>query len=267
MKIYDCIMYFDEDLVLELRFNILDQFVDKFVVVEATRNHAGVKKNLNFDIKKFDKFKNKITYLIVDDIPEKVENFKKGWSPNFFRENFNRNAISRALTECSPNDLILISDADEIPNLELLKITNIKKFALFRQISFIYKLNLLKENSWLGSSICYKKYLKSPQWLRNKRFLRRGFLRRVFFKTQIIENGGWHFSFLKTAKDIKKKLNAYAHSEYKDLTDINSIEKHIETNKCFIEPNKNLKKILIDDTYPSYIRNNKDLYSDWILKN
>ena len=75
---------------------------------------------LNFDINKFKKFEKKIHYLIVDDIPKDVTNYKKGWSPNFFRENFNRNAISRALTECSPSDLIIISDADEIPNLELL---------------------------------------------------------------------------------------------------------------------------------------------------
>ena len=264
MNIYDCVMYFDEDLNLDLRFNILDQYVDKFVVVEATRNHAGIKKKLSFNIDKFAKFKKKIIYLIVDDIPEKVESYKKGWSPNFFRENFNRNAISRALTECSPNDLILISDADEIPNLELLKTTKIKRFAIFRQKSFVYKLNLLYVDNWLGSSICYKKYLKSPQWLRNKRFLRRGFLRKIFFKTQIIENGGWHFSFLKTPKDIEKKLKAYAHGEYKDLGNINSIKKDIELKRFFIDPEKNLKKILINETYPPYIIENKDLYSEWI---
>ena len=266
MNIYDCVIYFDEDLNLELRFNILDQYVDKFVIVEATRNHAGVKKKLNFNINKFNKFKKKIIYLIVDDIPEKVEKFKKGWSPNFFRENFNRNAISRALTECSPNDLILISDADEIPNLELLKTTNIKRFAIFKQRSFVYKLNLMYLDDWLGSSICYKKYLKSPQWLRNKRFLRRGFLRRIFFKTQILDNGGWHFSFLKNPQDIKKKLDAYAHNEYKDLADIESITKNIKSNIFFIDPKKNLKQTLIDKTYPKYIRQNIDLYSDWVIK-
>ena len=73
MNIYDCIMYFDEDLILELRLNILNEYVDKFVIVEATRDHAGNKKSLNFDIKKFPQFENKITYLIVDDIPEKVD--------------------------------------------------------------------------------------------------------------------------------------------------------------------------------------------------
>ena len=202
MKIYDCIMYFDEDLNLDLRFNILDKYVDKFVVVESTRNHAGEEKKLNFDINKFKKFEKKIHYLVVDDIPKEVTNYKKGWSPNFFRENFNRNAISRALTECSPNDLIIISDADEIPNLELLDTVKIKKLAIFKQRSFVYKLNLLYEENWLGSSICYKKYLKSPQWLRNKRFLRRGFLRRIFFKTPTLNNGGWHFSFLKNLKTL-----------------------------------------------------------------
>jgi len=265
MKIYDCIMYFDEDLILELRLNILDKYVDKFVIVEATRDHAGNKKKLNFDIKKFIKFEKKINYLVVDDIPEKVEHYKKGWSPNFFRENFNRNAISRALTECNPNDLIIISDADEIPNLEVLEKIKIKKFAIFAQKNFIYKLNLLYEHNWLGSSICYKKYLKSPQWLRNKRFLRRGFLRRILFKTQIIKDGGWHFSFLKTPENIAKKIKAYAHGEHVGLVDAEFIKKNIEMKRCFIFPEKKLKYIPIDNSFPKYIRENKDILSEWIL--
>ncbi len=264
MNIFDCVMYFDEDLNLDLRFNILDKYVDKFVVVEATRNHAGEEKRLNFDINKFKKFERKINYLVVDDIPKEVKNYKKGWSPNFYRENFNRNAISRALTECSPNDLILISDADEIPNLELLNEIKINKFAIFKQRFFIYKLNLLYDENWLGSSICYKKYLKSPQWLRNKRFLRRGFFRRIFFKTQILNNGGWHFSFLKKPEKIIKKIKNYAHSEYKDLDDIEKLKKQIENKIYFIDPSQKLIKINIDKTYPRYLEINKDLYSDWI---
>ena len=121
MKIFDCTLYYDEDLILDTRLNILDKYVDKFVIVEATRDHSGKKKKLNFDLKKFTQFENKITYLIVDDIPEKVKNFKKGWSPNFFRENFNRNAISRALTECSPDDLIIISDLKFPEGLRVVK--------------------------------------------------------------------------------------------------------------------------------------------------
>ena len=265
MNIYDCIMYFDEDLILELRLNILNEYVDKFVIVEATRDHAGNKKSLNFDIKKFPQFENKITYLIVDDIPEKVENYKKGWSPNFFRENFNRNAISRALTECSQNDLIIISDADEIPNLEILNYIQIKKFAIFSQKEFIYKLNLISNQSWNGSSICIKKYLKSPQWLRDKKFTRRGFLRKIFFKTQFLTNGGWHFSFLKNPDGIIKKLNSYAHSEFAVFGNHEFIKKNIENKKFFIDPNKKLKIVPIDESFPRYIRENKDKYSSWIL--
>ena len=258
-------MYFDEDLMVELRLNILNEYVDKFVIVEATRDHAGKKKKLNFDIKKFSNFENKINYIVVDDIPEKVESYKKGWSPNFFRENFNRNAINRALTECSPNDLIIISDADEIPNLKILEKVKFKKFAIFKQKEFIYKLNLLSDQNWNGSAICYKKYLKSPQWLRDKKFTRRGFIRKIFFKTQFLENGGWHFSFLKKPESIVKKLNSYAHSEFAVFGNNEFIKKNIEQKKFFIDPNKNLKVVPIDDSYPNYIRLNKEKYLEWIL--
>mgnify|MGYP006183501165 FL=1 len=265
MKIYDCIMYYDDELTLRLRLNILDKHVDKFVIVEATRDHAGNIKKLNFDKKKFIKFEKKIIYLVVNDIPEKVEFYKKGWSQNFFRENFHRNTISRALTECNPNDLIIISDADEIPNLDILENTKINKFAIFSQSHFCYKINLFQSYNWLGSSICYKKYLKSPQWLRNKRFLRRGFLRKIFFKTQILKHGGWHFSYLKTPEDIAKKVKAYAHGEHIDLGNIDFIKKNIEMNRLFISPEHELFKVPLDDSFPLYLRENKKTFSDWIL--
>ena len=258
-------MYYDEDLLLDIRLNVLNKFVKKFVICEATYNHNGSPKKINFDINKFKKFEKKIHYLVVDDIPKEVTNYKKGWSPNFFRENFNRNAINRALTECSPNDLIIISDADEIPNLEILNEINIKRFAIFRQKEFIYKLNLLSDQNWNGSSICYKKYLKSPQWLRDRKFTRRGFIRNLFFKTQFIDNGGWHFSFLKKPEDIVKKLNSYAHSEFSVFSDINFIREKIRNKEFFIDPNKNLKVVPLDDLYPKYIRLNKEKYAEWII--
>ncbi len=265
MSIYDCIMYFDEDLILDIRFNILNNNVKKFVIVEATRDHAGNKKKLNFDIQKFQKFKDKIIYHVVDDIPEKVENYKKGWSPNFYRENFHRNSIQRALNECEQDDLIVISDADEIPNLDLLNKIKIKKYALFSQQNYLYKLNLLSGTNWLGSAICYKKYLKSPQWLRNKRFLRRGFIRRIFFKTQIIQNGGWHFSFLKTPEDILKKINSYAHGEIKNIKDVEAIKKSIDAKKYWASSEINLTKVPIDSNFPDYIRENEEIFKEWIV--
>lgn len=266
MSIYDCFIYFDEEIVLDLRFNILDKFVDKFIIVEATIDHAGKEKKINFNINRYPKFKHKIYHYIVEDIPINVSNFKKNWSTNFVRENFHRNAIQRCLINCKKNDLIIISDADEIPNLQILNEVKIKKYALFKQLGFMYKLNLLSNDSWLGSGISYYKNLKSPQWLRNKRFLRRGFLKNIFFKTQLIENGGWHFSFLKKPKGILTKLNSYAHGEIKNYT-IQEIEKNIENQKIFfLEGDKNrLKKVAIDEKYPSYIRENISSFKDWLV--
>ena len=264
MKVYDCCIFFDENLMLDIRFNILNDHVDKFVIVEATRDHSGNQKKLNFDINNFKKFKDKIIYHVVEDIPKEVINYKKGWSPNFYRENYHRDSISVVLGGCDPNDLILISDADEIPNFEAINKNKIKKYALLKQRNFYYKLNLQSEKLWLGTGICYKKYLKSPQWLRNKRFMRRGFLRRLFFQTQIIDNGGWHFSFLKTPKEIIKKMESYGHGELSGKSDINKIENSIKLKEFFINPDIKLKKVEIDDTFPNYIKNNIPTFSSWI---
>ena len=266
MKVYDCCIFFDENLMLDIRFNILNDHVDKFVIVEATRDHSGNQKKLNFDINNFKKFKDKIIYHVVEDIPKEVKNYKKGWSPNFYRENFHRDSISKALDKCDPDDLILISDADEIPNFDAINKNKIKKYALLKQRNFYYKLNLQSENIWLGTSVCYKKYLKSPQWLRNKRFLRRGFLRRIFNKTQLIQNGGWHFSFLKTPEKILEKMESYGHGELSDKADISKIKKSIDSKEFFINTNIKLKKVQIDETYPDYINKNQEMLSNWIAK-
>ena len=90
-------MYFDEDLVLEIRLNTLNKFVDKFILCEATRDHAGNKRELNFNIDKFSNFKDKIEYIIVDDMPIKVKSLKKNWHENHIRDQFQRNALERVI--------------------------------------------------------------------------------------------------------------------------------------------------------------------------
>ena len=80
MKLYDCSMYFDEDLMLDIRLNTLSNYVEKFIIAEATRDHSGKEKKLNFDIKKFSKFKNKINYLIIEDLP--IGQIKGSFVPN-----------------------------------------------------------------------------------------------------------------------------------------------------------------------------------------
>ena len=172
MKIFDCCIYLDEDFLLDLRFNILNNFIDYFVIVESNRTWQNNKKNFNFNVNKFKNFSDKIIYIKVEDMPD-------GENP-WLRENFQRNCITRGLLKANKEDLIIISDADEIPNPE--KIINFdpnKKYGVFEQKQFYYKLNLSNESNpvWRGSKACIKKYLRSPQWLRELKIKRRPFWR------------------------------------------------------------------------------------------
>ena len=136
-------MYFDEDLILDIRLNTLKEEVDKFVIAEATRNHAGEPKKLNFDINRFSKFKDKIIYLIIEDLPKNVDNFKKDWHVNHIRDQFQRNSLSRGYKEFDENDLVMISDIDEIPNPNKIKDFNLKnKYGCFLQKNYQSKINL-----------------------------------------------------------------------------------------------------------------------------
>ena len=162
MKIYDCFSYWDEDLLLDLRLNVLNNFIDYFVIVEGNKTWQNNFKKLRFDINKFSKFKDKIIYIPVEDMPD-------GDNP-YIRENFQRNCISRGLKNANEEDLIIISDLEEIPNPEVLaKFKKNMKYAVFKQFHFYYKINLQSQLNpyWYGSRICVKKYLKSPQWLRS----------------------------------------------------------------------------------------------------
>ncbi len=270
MKLIDCFMYFDEDLVLDIRLNTLKDKVDKFVIAEATKNHAGINKKLNFKIENFTKFKNKIKYIVIDDLPSNVKSQKKGWHENHARDQFQRNALERGYKECDENDLIMISDIDEIPDPRKLNEFNFKnKFACFLQRNFQSKINLLNvtDGPWPGTKICQKKNLKSPQWLRSLKVKKNPFWKIFKKNVQLINNGGWHFSFLKDPVDIKNKIISYSHQEYntKEFTDIESIKKKIISGKDLFERNINYKKINIDNSFPNYIVENKEMFKDWIL--
>ena len=271
MKIYDCFMYFDEDLVLDIRLHVLNNVVDKFIIAEATKDHSGKNKKLNFDYKNFPKFKSKIEYLVIDDIPTNIKSSKKNWHDNHFRDQHQRNALFRGYADCNENDLIMISDIDEIPNPKKIDDFDIKnRYACFLQKNFQSKLNLLNANNnyWAGTKICQKKYLRSPQWLRNIKTKKRPFWKIYKPKEpQIIQNGGWHFSFLKNPKDIKKKIIAYSHQEFnKDkFIDEKEIAKKIDSGKDLFDRNIKYKKIAIDSSYPEYIFKNKEKFKNWIL--
>ena len=178
MKIFDCFLFFDEKVQLDIRLNVLDRYIDQFVIVESRFSHSGEKRDPIFDIKRYKKFEKKIIYILLDEEPGNLikinsnkdpkEDYKKVINGNI-REFYQRNAIIRGLTNATDEDFIIISDVDEIPNLEDIDFSNTKnKFIFFKQIFFCYKLNLFSENLiWYGSRMTKKKNLISPQWLRN----------------------------------------------------------------------------------------------------
>ena len=295
MKIYDCFMYFDEHVILDLRLNILNPFIDYFVIVESTFNHKGEKRKLKFDINKYKKFENKIIYLIFDKEPSGIEKVfdtdnegevsRKLILNAASRENGQRNFISKGLERANEKDLIIISDVDEIPNLEKINWNTFKdQIVLFKQDMFYYKLNLrLPDLIWSGSKACRKKKLKSPQWLRNVKDKKYSFFRldtlfseKKYINIKFINNGGWHFSNIKTAAEIEYKLKSYLHHREFDLNPISEseIEDIIKNKQAIYDLNvdKKINKIgsgnkLVEhplNKLPSYILENIDKYKDWI---
>ena len=128
MAIYDCFQYFNEEHIADLRFNILNEFVDYFVIVESTVNHQGKEKKLQFDINKYQKFKKKIKYIIVDDTPENIKKPHEGGES--LVEQHQRNSLMKILNKADDEDLIILSDVDEIPNLKKLNLFE-KKILLY----------------------------------------------------------------------------------------------------------------------------------------
>jgi len=269
MKIYDCFSYWDEDLLLDLRLSILNDYVDYFVIIEGNKTWQNNSKKLRFDIKKFKNFEHKIIYVPVRDMPE-------GKNP-WIRENFQRNCIERGLINARQDDWIIISDLDEIPNLE--KLVNFKKemrYAVFKQNHYYYKLNLQAEKNpyWYGSRICLKRYLKSPQWLRNLKFKKRPLWRIDKFRlNNILEEGGWHFCNLKSAEELLYKYSnlcetndAYVFKEKINLEDlkIEQIQKKIVKGEDIIGRKENYKVKKIDTSFPKEILENKEKLKKWI---
>ena len=169
MKIYDCFTYMNEDVILDLRLNYLNNYVDKFVIVESLYFHNGKKKKLLFDANKFSKFKEKIIYLVLDHEPKDIETINdsdntesknsKHILNGMRRDFYQRNYIMHGLHESDDNDIILISDIDEIPKINTLNIKEINNdLIFFKQKMFYYKFNLCSTTiNWFGTRACKKK--------------------------------------------------------------------------------------------------------------
>jgi len=273
----------------------MNKYVDKFVITEATYMHSGKPKKLIFDINKFSKFKDKIIYNIVDKQPTTLEAINENDSNDIKgsklinnslkRENYQREMAKNPLDEAEDKDIILINDIDEIPNLNEVNFNNInKRLIIFKQKTFCYKFNLLYENFiWHGSRACKKKNFISPQWLRNVKHRKYSiwrfdiiFSKRRYNNIHYVENGGWHFTNIKSPKDLEKKfLNFLHHQDFEASgLKLKDIREKIENKKILYDlgvdqrdykwsATKTLCKVALSEM-PDYLSNNYKKYSDWL---
>ncbi len=295
MDIYDCFMYFDEDLLLDLRMNALNKYVKKFIITEATYTHNGAKKKLNFNINHFQKFKDKIEYIVVDKSPPNILELIDGESENkrgtklilngMARDYFQRENLNSGLSNAQNEDLVLISDLDEIPDLSSLDFSKINNnIIIFEQKMFYYKLNLFyREYKWLGTKAVKKKNFLSPQWLRNIKGKKYPFWRldiifsnKKYSNLYFVKNGGWHFTCLRTPEELEKKLLNFAHHyEFEESgLKINDLKNLMTEKRVMYDHNVdqkgykwsgNVKLEKIDNKFlPEYICQNLEKYKNWL---
>ena len=296
MRIIDCITYFNEPMLFELRLNILNKYVDEFLVCEAKYTHAGEKKNLNFNINNFKHFKNKINYIIVENEPNDLENIENfdGKNNSLFRINaqkrifYQREKIFQEVKKKNKNDWIIYSDSDEIPNLELFNLKDCKKkIVLFNQKLFYYKFNLcLPDYNWFGSKACRVKDLSSITDLRNIKTKKYNWWRidtlfknNKFINLKIVNNGGWHFSEIKTPEEIYEKHQNDEHHDEFELTDIrlDDVKKMIKDRYIHYDHKADKKDFkskwgkdikvqlskINNEELPKYLVKNKNRYEKW----
>lgn len=286
MKTYDCFTFFNELDLLEMRMNILNDVVDYFVIVESTVTFSSKQKKLFFQENKerYSEFLEKIIHVVVDDTPNNFFNINfdlnqsnkmdlikhkilkhvdesTGWGRHETQwgvETYQRECIMRGLIDCNENDLILISDLDEIPNpneIKKIKLENNKENIYeFKQNMYCYFINCLKEQNWSGTKALYFNNLE------NKSI---NHIRQNKYTNNIIQNGGWHFSFFGGAEKVKEKIEAYSHQEYNSDYYKNAIQNNINNN---IDPffRGTLTIVDIDDTFPNYLLNNKEKFINLI---
>ena len=265
-KKIDCITFFNENLMFDLRFKTLENFFDFFLICEAKHDHKGNKKKLNFNLSKYSNNK-KIIYIIYE------EPFKRNNTP-WENQAKQRDFILKNLSFVEDNDYIFFSDPDEIPNPDLISNFNLsKKYGIFLQKCYNYKFNLFNpyETPWEGTRVSKKKDLKSIDYLRQKIKLKN--LKYKFYRIdkekniEIFNEGGWHFNNIMDPEEISLKLKTFAHSEFSSdkFSNPDLIKKKIDNKNDLFERNHVYEQVLLDKTFPNYLTNNKEKYKKFIL--
>ena len=276
-------------MMYEVRLNTLKDKVDKFIVTESTYSHSGKKKKLNFDINNYPKFKDKISYIIIDKEPIGI--VPENNDPSLQRSNsLKRISLSydeslKVLKNFTSNDFIMLSDNDEIPNLDSEYFLNNKSsIVLFNQLFIYFKFNLLYDKMlWTGTKGCKMEKLKSLSWLRNIKLRKYPFWRldtlfseNKYININIIQDGGWHFTNLKTPDEMYEKFMNFGHHDEFRLSGL-TIEKirdkilnkemfydHLADKSSTNKWESNYKlKVIGDEMLPSYLIKNKNKYREW----
>jgi beta-1,4-mannosyl-glycoprotein beta-1,4-N-acetylglucosaminyltransferase len=282
--IYDCFIFFNELDLLEIRLNILDSVVDKFVLVEATHTFQGKPKPLHYseNQSRFEKFKDKIIHVVVDDLApwSPFSRFKK-YSGAWEMETHQRNAIARGLTHCKPDDTVIISDLDEIPDPgKIREYHAVPGIKIFQQKLFYHYINCVSlSEEWYGSVMGPYRYLGSPQGFRSisremhgrgsriikdplYRFFRSISNPRLFNKITVLYDAGWHFGYLGGAENVIAKIEAFSHTEYnkEEFKDKDTILQRISSGKDLFGRDLQYAFVPIDNTFPKYIVENKERF-------
>lgn len=265
-KIIDCITFFDNNFMFDIRYNILKEFVDYFVICESLYDHKGNPKKKNF-IWKDEYQKDKVKYFLLE------KPFPKNSNP------WNNQAIQREFLLSSTDfanaeDYIFFSDPDEIPRPEILKDFSLnKKYGIFLQECFNYKFNLFNkyETPWEGTRVAKKKNLRSIDYMR-QRILKKN-LKYNFFRIdkekniQIFTNAGWHFTDVMPIDKISLKLKTFAHIEFSEekFSSIDLIKNKIENLEDLFERGHKYEIVELDKKFPKYILDNKIKFKEFII--
>ena len=286
MKIYDCFPFFCELDLLEIRLNLLNPYVDYFVIRESNLGFAGNSKKYFFEENKhlFKDFLHKIIYLKVDNNPDdfynlpyienpqtedelcmnKIYDFVKNstnWAKHekhWGREFFQRESIHRGHLKCEDDDLILFGDMDEIPNPEILEnlIKNYQydKTYVFEQKMYYYYIDLFKEDRWRGTILTSYRFLKDKP-LNDLRLQGRNSISGIYpFET--LENAGWHFSYMGGADRVIFKIESGGHQELNNFHIKSNVRSNIENKRDIFFRGCNMQKVEIDQSYPKWILDN-----------
>ncbi len=264
-KIIDCITFFDNNFIFDLRYNILNEYVDYFIICESRFDHKNNEKKINFELKKsYDK--NKIIHIVHN---KKFPHFD-AWKNQAIQRDF----ILKELSQFDSNDYIFFSDPDEILNPEILDNFQLnKKYGIFLQKCFNFKFNLFNkfESPWEGTRVCKKKNLKSIDFMRQK--VKSKNLNYRFYRfdkeknIEIFDNGGWHFNNIMSPEKISLKLKSFAHTEFSSskFSDVEIIKKKIHKMEDLFDRGHKYEKVNIDKTFPKYFLDNINKYKEFIL--